>query len=96
MADGAGGRERDVALAVLPARGHPAPRNPGDTIGLGAPYPQYLANSVLETYDQGHIGRASSCLECHHRATIPGDSATGGAKFSDYSFLFMLAQGEGR
>lgn len=71
------------------------PRNPADSIGFGAPYPQYLANAVLETYDQGSIGRASSCIECHHRAATPGDSAVGGARFSDYSFLFMLAQGNG-
>ena len=71
------------------------PRNTADTIGLGAPYPQFLANTLLETYDQGNMGRARSCLECHHRATTPGDSAVGGAKFSDYSYLFMLAQGDG-
>jgi hypothetical protein len=68
------------------------PRMPSDTTGLGAPYPQYLANTVLETYIQGTFGRSSSCMECHFRASIPGDSATGGAKFSDYSFLFMLAR----
>jgi hypothetical protein len=66
-------------------------RVPSDTLGLGAPYPQFLANALLETYDQGTFGRASSCMECHFRATIPGDSVTGGAKFSDYSYLFMLA-----
>jgi hypothetical protein len=68
------------------------PRVPSDTLGLGAPQPQYLANTVLETYIQGTFGRSSSCMECHFRASIPGDSATGGAKFSDYSYLFMLAQ----
>jgi hypothetical protein len=68
------------------------PRVPSDTLGLGSPYPQFLANAVLETFDQGNFGRASSCMECHFRATIPGDSASGGAKFSDYSYLFMLAQ----
>ncbi len=67
------------------------PRVPSDTLHLGAPYPQFLANTVLETYDQGNYGRASSCMDCHFRATIFGDSASGGAKFSDYSYVFMQA-----
>jgi hypothetical protein len=70
------------------------PRTPSDPLGLGSPEPQFLANTVIETYDQGDFGRSSSCMGCHFNAVIPGDSATG-SKFSDYSYILMMAQEPG-
>jgi hypothetical protein len=70
------------------------PRVPTDTLRLGAPEPEFLANTVIETYDQGSFARSSSCIGCHFNAVIPGDSATG-SKFADYSYILMMAQEPG-
>lgn len=53
----------------------------------GAPAPQFLANTTLETYIQGQVPNvSSSCIECHLNAT------TTAAKFSDFTYLLERAQ----
>jgi hypothetical protein len=52
--------------------------------GFGAPAPQNLGNSTLETYTQ----RSSSCIACHMNAT------TTDGKFGDFSYLLQRAQPE--
>lgn len=53
----------------------------------GAPAPQFLGNSTLESYIQGKVPNvSSSCIECHLNAT------TTAAKFSDFTYLLERAQ----
>ena len=76
------------------------PRVPGVLNGdnpLGDPVPPFLANAVIETYDQGRLNGdgkveltpqgSSSCMDCHSRATYGPDS-----KNASFSFLFNHAQ----
>lgn len=53
----------------------------------GAPAPQFLANTCLESYIQGKVpNTSSSCIECHLNAT------TTTAAFSDFTYLLQRAQ----
>lgn len=53
----------------------------------GAPAPQFLANTTLESYIQGKTpNTSSSCIECHLNAT------TTSAGFSDFTYLLQRAQ----
>lgn len=53
----------------------------------GAPAPQFLANTTLETYIQGEVPLASSsCIDCHNNAT------TTQGTFSDFTYVLELAQ----
>jgi len=53
----------------------------------GAPAPQFLGNSTLESYIQGTVPNvSSSCMECHANA-----GATN-AVFSDFTYLLQRAQ----
>jgi hypothetical protein len=53
----------------------------------GAPAPQFLANTCLESYIQGKVpNTSSSCIECHLNAT------TTTAVFSDFTYLLQRAQ----
>jgi hypothetical protein len=62
----------------------PSPYNQHPT---GAPAPQFLANTTIETYIQGKVpNTSSSCIMCHNNAT----TTTG--KFSDFSYLLERAQ----
>jgi len=70
----------------------PSPYDPHPT---GAPAPQFLANTTIETYIQGKVpNTSSSCIMCHNNAT------TTAGKFSDFSYLLQSAQsskpGEGK
>jgi hypothetical protein len=53
----------------------------------GAPAPQFLANTTMETYIQGHVPITSStCIDCHKDATDrPGH-------FSDFTYILERAQ----
>jgi hypothetical protein len=68
----------------------PAPAatpSPYDQHPTGAPAPQFLANTTIETYIQGKVpNTSSSCIMCHNNAT------TTTAKFSDFSYLLERAQ----
>lgn len=56
------------------------------TDNTGVPFPTYLANSTLETYDQGTTPEvSSSCIGCHNAAT----SMSG--RTSDFTFLLKTA-----
>lgn len=68
---------------------HPASSNTGD------PFPLYLANCTLETYDQGSVkdGKiiytpnvTSSCINCHNGAT------TWGGVPSDFTYVLKTAK----
>jgi hypothetical protein len=62
----------------------PSPYDPHPT---GAPAPQFLANTAIETYIQGKVpNTSSSCIMCHNNA------ATTSGKFSDFSYLLQSAQ----
>jgi hypothetical protein len=62
----------------------PSPYDPNPT---GAPAPQFLANTTIETYIQGKVpNTSSSCIMCHNNAT------TTNGKFSDLSYLLERAQ----
>lgn len=53
----------------------------------GAPAPQFLGNTTLESYIQGKTSNvSSSCIECHLNAT----TTSGG--FSDFTYLLQRAQ----
>lgn len=53
----------------------------------GAPAPQFLGNTTLESYIQGKVPNvSSSCIECHLNAT------TTSAAFSDFTYLLQRAQ----
>jgi hypothetical protein len=61
----------------------------------GNPFPVYMANTTLETYDQGTVkdgkiayapGVTSSCIGCHNGAS------TWGGKPSDFTFVLMTAK----
>lgn len=53
----------------------------------GAPAPQFLGNSTMESYIQGKVPNvSSSCIECHLNAT------TTAAKFSDFTYLLERAK----
>ena len=53
----------------------------------GAPAPQFLANTTLETYIQGEVPLASSsCIDCHNNAT------TTQGTFSDFTYILELAK----
>ena len=59
------------------------------TDNTGAPAPQFLANTTLETYIQGTVPLASSsCINCHLNATM----AEGVRNFSDFTYLLERAQ----
>ncbi len=60
------------------------PQLPDDpTDPQGRPFPQYLANTTIETFLQGRVPTVSSnCIGCHNRAT-----ATTSAKFSDFTYI---------
>lgn len=69
---------------------HPEQSNNGD------PFPVYMANCTLETYDQGNLnlktgkvsyspGVTSSCIGCHNGAT------SWGARQSDFTYLLKTA-----
>jgi hypothetical protein len=66
------------------------PADPANkTDPLGAPVPTYLANTTLETYNQGTIPLASSsCMACHGNATTHHVPATA----SDFTFILEKAQ----
>jgi hypothetical protein len=58
------------------------PANPN-----GTPFPQFLANTTLETYVQGKTPQSSSsCINCHGNATM-----TTGAP-SDFTYLLENAK----
>ncbi|TWI97520.1 hypothetical protein JN11_03339 [Mucilaginibacter frigoritolerans] len=68
---------------------HPAQSNTGD------PFPVYMANATLETYDQGTIkdgkvvyvpGVTSSCIDCHNGST------TWGGRPADFTYLLKTAK----
>ncbi|SIT34570.1 hypothetical protein SAMN05421788_11741 [Filimonas lacunae] len=70
---------------------HPSASDTGD------PFPLYMANCTLETYDQGSIqgGKivytpnvTSSCINCHNGAT------TWGGAPSDFTFILKTAKAE--
>ena len=64
------------------------PTDPSSTTDLtGAPAPQFLANTTMETYIQGHVPVTSStCIDCHKDATDkPGH-------FSDFTYILERAQ----
>jgi hypothetical protein len=64
----------------------PAP-SPYDPHPMGAPAPQFLANTTIETYIQGRVPiTSSSCIMCHNNAT------TTNASFGDFSYLLERAQ----
>ena len=53
----------------------------------GAPAPQFLGNSTLESYIQGKVPNvSSSCIECHLNATTTTHT------FSDFTYLLERAQ----
>jgi hypothetical protein len=60
------------------------PQSPNDpTDPQGRPFPQFLANSTIETFLQGSVPPvSSSCIACHNRAT-----ATASAKHSDFTYI---------
>ena len=70
----------------------PAPKStpsPYDPHPTGAPAPQFLANTTIETYIQGKVpNTSSSCIMCHNNA------GTTSGKFSDFSYLLQRAQSE--
>ncbi len=68
---------------------HPTQSNTGD------PFPIYMSNATLETYDQGFIqagkvvyspGVTSSCIGCHNA------SVTWGGRPSDFTYLLKTAK----
>lgn len=68
---------------------HPKMNNTGD------PFPVYMANATLETYDQGNVkngkvsyapGVSSSCIGCHNAAV------TWGGRQSDFTFVLKTAK----
>jgi hypothetical protein len=68
---------------------HPSASNTGD------PFPVYMANATLETYDQGTIkdGKViytpavtSSCIDCHNGST------TWGGRPSDFTYILKTAK----
>jgi hypothetical protein len=70
------------------------PTNPQKN-NLGDPFPVYMANATLETYDQGIIqngkvsyvpGVTSSCIGCHNAST------TWGGRPSDFTYLLKTAK----
>jgi hypothetical protein len=64
---------------------------PNPTQPNGNPAPQFLANTTLETYDQGSVANvSSSCIGCHGNAGM----TTGAA--SDFTYLLQRAQGKGK
>ncbi len=60
------------------------PQSPNDpTDPQGRPFPQFLANSTIETFLQGSVPPvSSSCIACHNRATT-----TAGAKPADFTYI---------
>jgi hypothetical protein len=53
----------------------------------GAPAPQFLANTTMETYVQGRVPiSSSSCIACHNNA------ADTQGKFSDFTYILERAQ----
>ena len=73
-----------------PTQPAPSPTpNPYDPHPTGAPAPQFLANTTVETYIQGKVpNTSSSCIMCHNNAT------TTSGKFADFSYLLQRAQKE--
>jgi hypothetical protein len=64
------------------------PTDPTNKTDLtGAPAPQFLANTTMETYIQGHVPITSStCIDCHKDATDkPGHP-------SDFTYILERAQ----
>lgn len=71
------------------------PVNPRQ-LPLGNPFPEFLANSTLETYVQGIVedkkvklvpNVSSSCMHCHNGATMISNG-----RASDFTFLLERAQ----
>jgi hypothetical protein len=57
------------------------------TDNTGNPFPVYMANCTLETYDQGTVpGVSSSCIGCHNAAT------SWSGRPSDFTFLLKTAK----
>ncbi len=57
------------------------------TLPEGVPAPQFLANTTLESYIQGHVPNvSSSCIECHNNAT------TTNSIHSDFTYLLERAK----
>ncbi len=61
----------------------------------GDPFPVYMANTMLETYDQGNLkngkvtyspGVTSSCIDCHNGST------TWGGRPSDFTYILKTAK----
>ena len=61
-------------------RPYESPTDPDDTVGLVVP--PFLANTLIETYNQG----SSSCIGCHEGAKM-----TNGAH-ADFSWVLMRAE----
>jgi hypothetical protein len=65
-----------------PVKERKAPVDPS-----AVPAPNFLGNSTLESYIQGHVpNTSSSCMECHMNAT------TVDGRFSDFSYLLQQAK----
>ena len=64
------------------------PTDPTSTTDLtGAPAPQFLANTTMETYIQGHVPVTSStCIDCHK------DAADKPGHPSDFTYILERAQ----
>ncbi len=61
--------------------------NPG-----GDPAPNFLANTTLETYIQGHTPRVSSnCTDCHGDATTTATGTKQNVLHADFTFLLERA-----
>jgi hypothetical protein len=78
----------ELVSTQWPTQPAPSPTpSPYDPHPTGAPAPQFLANTTIETYIQGKVpNTSSSCIMCHNNAT----TTTG--KFSDFSYLLERAQ----
>lgn len=61
------------------------------TDNTGAPAPQFLGNTTLETYIQGKVPNvSSSCMECHNNAT----TTTGVS--SDFTYILQSAHSKSK
>ena len=80
----------ELVSTQWPTKPAPSPTaTPYDPHPTGAPAPQFLANTTIETYIQGKVpNSSSSCIMCHNNAT------TTNSKFSDFSYLLERAQKE--
>jgi hypothetical protein len=78
----------ELVSTQWPTQPAPSPTpSPYDPHPTGAPAPQFLANTTIETYIQGKVpNTSSSCIMCHNNAT----TTTG--KFADFSYLLERAQ----